>query len=190
MDKNHINDLWHAVQAEADEVAFRQCFDYFYIRLVRFALTYVTTQEEAEELVSDIFVKLWNKKDMLDTIQDITSYLYAAVRNQCLNHLKKDSTRPPHISDNSIESFISGINNPSVDLEWKEIHARLERAIEGLPEQCRTVFILIREERFKYKEVAGILKISPRTVETHLNRAVRKLSKALYEFLNVTNIRK
>jgi RNA polymerase sigma-70 factor (ECF subfamily) len=71
------------------------------------------------------------------------------------------------------------LNDPSKELEWKEIYFRLNQAIDELPDQCRTVFKLIKEEGFRYKQVAEILNISPRTVETQLFRAIKKLDKVI-----------
>jgi RNA polymerase sigma-70 factor (ECF subfamily) len=74
---------------------------------------------------------------------------------------------------------IVNLNNPEREMEWKEIYARLNKAIDELPDQCRTVFKLIKEEGFRYKQVAEILGISPRTVETQLFRAIRKLDRVI-----------
>jgi RNA polymerase sigma-70 factor (ECF subfamily) len=71
------------------------------------------------------------------------------------------------------------MDDPERELEWKEIHFHITKAIDELPGQCRNVFKLIKEEGFRYKQVAEILNISPRTVETQLFRAIRKLDKAL-----------
>ena len=190
MNREYSNNLWYAVQCSADKVAFKRTFHFFYKKLVKFALNYVSTPEEAEELVSDIFVNLWNKKETLENIHDITAYLYVAVRNQCLNHLKKKPVLMAGIYDVNKKDKIKELRDPSSDLEWKEINVHLDHAIETLPEQCRTVFILIRQEQLKYKEVGALLNISPRTVETHLNRAVSKLSKALSEYLDLTHVQK
>ncbi len=81
-----------------------------------------------------------------------------------------------------MQGELINLHDPGAAMEWKEIHFRLNQAIDELPDQCRTVFRLIREEGFRYKQVAEILGISPRTVETQLFRAIKKLDKVIEGF--------
>ncbi|RYG05341.1 MAG: sigma-70 family RNA polymerase sigma factor, partial [Chitinophagaceae bacterium] len=83
------------------------------------------------------------------------------------------------LNDGDDQARVINANDPAKELEWKEIAFELEKAIETLPHQCRTVFRLIREDGLRYKQVAEILNVSPRTVETQLFRAVKKLDKIL-----------
>jgi RNA polymerase sigma-70 factor (ECF subfamily) len=79
------------------------------------------------------------------------------------------------VEDNEGASGLINRNDPEQELEWKEISFQLNQAIDNLPDQCRTIFKLVKEDGFRYKEVAEILGISPRTVETQLFRAIKKL---------------
>lgn len=183
MDKQYLNDLWSFACRDNDEVSFKQLFTYFFLRLVRFSMIFVRTKEEAEEVVSDVFIKLWNYKDQDHKIEDIASYLYTATRNQSINNNKRHSSR--YLSEilDINEDFVIENNDPEKDMEWKEIYSHLEQAINSLPPQCQAVFRLIREDGIRYKEAAAILNISPRTVETYLERAIHKLSASLSDYM-------
>jgi RNA polymerase sigma-70 factor (ECF subfamily) len=105
----------------------------------------------------------------------LSTYLFVAVKNYSLNYLKQYSHLHVSVEQTDGSSALINRNDPEQELEWKEISFQLNQAIDNLPDQCRTVFKLIKEDGFRYKEVAEILGISPRTVETQLFRALKKL---------------
>ena len=169
--------------AKGDQRSFEDIYRLFFIRLFNFALLYVHKKEIAEEVVNDVMMKVWNKKEALPGIQNLETYLFVAVRNQSLNYQSKYSALHVALEPENGRGEIINLNDPEKELEWKEIHFRLNQAIDQLPAQCRTVFKLIKEEGFKYKQVAEILNISPRTVETQLFRAIKKLDKVIELYL-------
>jgi len=146
-------------------------------------MMYVHRNEAAEEIVSDVFVKCWlNRKNLAD-IQSLDTYLFVAVKNQSLNYIKKYShIHLVQIEDTNELKFVNTFN-PQEEFEKKELLFKMEQSIEALPQQCRIIFRLIKEDGLKYKEVAEILDISPRTVQTQLFRAVKKLSVSLSDYL-------
>lgn len=161
---------------QSSQRAFEDLYRLFFPRLYNFSMLYVHKKEVAEEIVNDVMVKIWAKRGTLNGIDNLETYLFVAVRNHSLNYLQKYSHYHVTIgSERGLADAVS-ISDPSKVLEWKEINLKLVLAIEQLPEQCRTVFRLIKEEGFKYKQVAEILNISPRTVETQLFRAIKKLN--------------
>lgn len=161
--------------AGGNQQAFSSLFRLLYPRLLSFALQYVHVKETAEEITSDVFVKLWNRKEYLDEINNLSTYLFVSVKNLSLNYLKRYSHLHVAIENNEENANLVNIDDPEHQLEWKEMSFQLTQAIDSLPDQCRTVFKLIKEDGFRYKEVAEILGISPRTVETQLFRAMKKL---------------
>ncbi|MDF2188369.1 RNA polymerase sigma-70 factor [Paraflavitalea sp. CAU 1676] len=173
-DDLHIRTLQTQI-ASSNQAAFASLFRLFYPRLHSFSLQYVHVHEVAEEITNDVFVKLWNRRADLLQIQNLSTYLFVAVKNYSLNYLKQYSHIHVVIEDQEGAAGLINRNNPAQELEWKEICFELNQAIEQLPDQCRTVFKLVKEEGFKYKEVAEILGLSPRTVETQLFRALKKL---------------
>jgi RNA polymerase sigma-70 factor (family 1) len=167
---------------KSNQRAFEDLYRLFFSRLFNFSMLYVHTKEAAEEIVNDIMIKVWNKRDDISSIENLETYLFVAVRNHSLNYLQKYSHYHIAIEPESGMAEVVNIHNPEKELEWKEINSKLHMAVEQLPDQCRTVFKLIKEEGFKYKQVAEILGLSPRTIETQLFRAIKKLSAVLKDY--------
>jgi RNA polymerase sigma-70 factor (ECF subfamily) len=145
---------------------------------------YVHSREAAEEIVSDVFVKIWNRRAELEKITNLEVYLFVAVKNHSLNYLDQYSSL--RISPINEETGIAELTNsvdPEKTMEWKEILFRMDQEVSRLPDQCRRIFKLIKEEGFKYKDVAEILNISPRTVETQLFRAMKRLNEVIGPYM-------
>lgn len=171
--------LWHSICVNDDVKAFESFYYLLYDALVRFSTMYIHQREAAEEIVTDVFVKSWLNRNSLQDLERPDTYLFVAVKNQSLNYLKKYSS--VHVVSLDNESGVTLIDtaNPQTQLEKKELNFQLDEAINSLPQQCRIIFRLIKEDGLKYKEVAEILNISPRTVQTQLFRAMQKLSLCL-----------
>ncbi|ATP56690.1 RNA polymerase sigma-70 factor [Pedobacter ginsengisoli] len=167
---------------EDDVKSFEALYYALFNKLFKFCCYYVTQKEIAEDIISEIFVKCWeNRKVNLHVINPET-YLFVAVRNQSLKYLKKSSEIHITELEMSGEYPFSDNNNPQKELERKELHIKLDNAIEKLPLQAKMVFRLIKENGLRYKEVAEILNISPRTVQTQLFRAIDKLRATLLTY--------
>ncbi|MBS1564824.1 MAG: RNA polymerase sigma-70 factor [Bacteroidetes bacterium] len=169
--------------ANANQKAFEGLYRLFFARLFNFSVLYVSKKEVAEEIVNDVMIKIWKNRDTLGAILDLETYLFVSVRNASLNYLSQYSRYQVVLEPDSDRAEMVTPEDPERALEWKEIYFHLNKAIDELPEQCRTVFRLIKEEGFRYKQVAEILNISPRTVETQLYRAIKKLDKVLETWL-------
>ena len=176
--------------AAGNQHSFEDLYRLFFARLFNFALLFVHKKEIAEETVNDVMMKVWNKRRDLLEIKNLETYLFVAVRNQSLNYLSQYSHYHITLEHDNERGEIINLNDPEKELEWKEIYFRLNQAIDKLPEQCRTVFKLVKEEGFRYKQVAEILNISPRTVETQLFRAIKKLNKVLDIYLDQSPTKK
>lgn len=183
-DKVYLNTLWQNVSANGDQRSFEELFHSCYQRLVRFAVEYVQSHESAEEIVSDIFLKLWAGRETYRDVQNIETYLFTAVRNQSLNYLRKFSALRVVSTDQPEQFGIARSHDPYKASEWKELLARLDAAVELLPPKRRKIFRLVREEGFRPREVAEIMNISPRTVETQLFKAVKTLHAVLRPYLS------
>jgi RNA polymerase sigma-70 factor (ECF subfamily) len=182
-DKTYLNTLWQRISTESDQRSFEELFHHCYQRLVRFAMEYVQSRESAEEIVSDIFLKLWAGRETYRDVLNIEKYLFTAVRNQSLNYLRKFSAFRVVSTDSPEQFNIAHIHDPYKASEWKELLSRLDNAVELLPPKRRKIFRLVREEGFKPREVAEIMNISPRTVETQLFKAVKTLHAVLQPYL-------
>ncbi|HEU4470797.1 MAG TPA: RNA polymerase sigma-70 factor [Flavisolibacter sp.] len=167
--------LFQRIGSESDESAFAELFRDQYAKLFRFSLQYVESPEAAEEIVSDIFFKLWRYRIHLHTVNNPESYLFIGVKNQSLNYIKQYSRYKITSAEDLIQQLAS-TDSPPQKVELKELRLRLEQTVNELPEQCRTIFRLVKEEGVKPQQVAKILNISIRTVETQLYRAMKRLS--------------
>lgn len=184
IDKTYLNTLWQRVSQDNDQRSFEELFHLCYQRLVRFAVEYVHSHESAEEIVSDIFLRLWAGRNTHQDILHIEKYLFTAVRNQSLNYLRKFSTYRVVTTDNPEQLNIACSHDPYKASEWKELLSRLDEAVEMLPPKRRKIFRLIREDGFKPREVAEIMNLSHRTVETQLFKAVKTLHIVLQPYLS------
>jgi RNA polymerase sigma-70 factor (family 1) len=183
-DKMHLSTLWQNICQQDDQKSFEALFHLCYQRLVRFSMEYVHSHQVAEEIVSDLFLKLWTGRQSFREVVHIEKYLFTAIRNQSLNHMRKYSAyRVISTEDSGEEHGIIHSFDPSHATEWKELLARLDEAIEMLPPGRRQIFRLIKEEGFKPREVAEILNLSHRTVETQLFKAVKQLHITLQPYL-------
>ncbi len=180
----HIIALLENICKNDNQQSFEELFKLFYPRLLNFCIQYVKHKEPAEEIVSEVFVTCWINRESLSQIQNPETYLFIAVRNRSLNYLKHFSKyRVTYLEEIGVNNLINSWD-PAQEMERKELLFKMDQAIESLPLQCRIIFRLIKEDGLKYKEVAEILNLSPRTVETQLVRALKKLDKILSPHFN------
>lgn len=166
--------------AGGDETAFTQLYLHFGKKLILFGVSLVRSREIAEELVEDVFVKLWAQRRTITKIDNITVYLYVSVKNQALNKLSQKAseliTAPFDYLDTTLDEFAA---DPYDLMITSEMMARMQQVIETLPPRCKMIFKLIREDGLKYKEVAEILNISVNTIDAQMAIAVKKICTAL-----------
>jgi len=170
---------------ERDEKIFEQVFKTHFKNLHAYAYTIVRDEMLAEELVQNIFYKLWERPEKLSISGSIAAYLYRAVYNESLNHLKHMKVRSKYQS-HAMHEMKSQSDSASKKIVLKELEAKLQRALHELPEQCRTIFQLSRFEELKYREIAERLDISPKTVENQMGKALKILRMKLIDFLPLT----
>jgi RNA polymerase sigma-70 factor (ECF subfamily) len=174
--KPDTSGLWKQICFNDDLNAFELLFHTLNNKLIKFCILYIHQKEPAEEIVSDLFIKCWENRKNLTEIINPETYLFVAVKNQSLNYIKKySSIHLVHIESSDKIEFINAYD-PEKELERKELHFLLQQAISTLPQQACIIFKLIKEDGMRYKDVAEIMNISPRTVQTQLFRAIKKLS--------------
>ena len=178
-----IVELSLSVAERDDQTAFRKLFTHFYPGLFSFALAYVKDRQEAEEIAEDVFVRLWENRKMLPAIRNLTYYLYVATKNASLNSLRKKK-RSLELSMEEVGEDIAGLERtPEMTLISEEILQKIEAVIKELPPKSQLIFRLIKEEGLKYKEVAELLNISVKTVETQMSLSLSKITKGLQHLL-------
>jgi len=168
--------------AKKDESAFEQVFKTYFKNLHAYAFTIVRDETEAEEIVQQVFFKMWERADNLSFSGSIASYLYRAVYNESLNHIKHLKVKTKHRLH-----VAYSMKNPSETAPEKasdkELRIKLREALSELPEQCSIIFQLSRFEELKYREIADKLDISVKTVENQMGKALKLLRIKLAEFL-------
>ncbi|MDD5570312.1 MAG: RNA polymerase sigma-70 factor [Bacteroidales bacterium] len=148
-----------------------------------FAVTYVKDYETAKELVQDSFITLWEKRDTIDLSKPVKTYLTTTIRNRCLNYLRDNKKFNNNIID--IESLQIEAEHADNKLGEKELRGRINDAIGELPEKCREIFVLSRYENMKYQQIADMLQISIKTVETQMSKALQHMRERLADYINV-----
>ena len=165
-----------------DLTAFEMLFRTYYQPLCNYAFTFVQDRDEAEEIVQSTFLNIWEKRESLSIHTGIKPYLYAMVRNACLNVLKHEKIKQQHatmemaVAERSVESVARTIMA-------SELETKIYRAMDQLPEQCRLIFKLSRFEELKYAEIAQQLHISIKTVENQMGKALRIMREQLKDYL-------
>jgi RNA polymerase sigma-70 factor (ECF subfamily) len=175
------SDLIHQLQMR-DEAAFEQAFKDNYKSLHAYAFTMLRDHAVAEEMVQNVFYKLWDRSESLSITGSVRAYLYRAVHNESLNYLKHLKVRSEH------QLYVShrmneGTDSASKKIQLKELEEKLQKALNDLPEQCRTIFQMSRFEELRYREIADQLNISVKTVENQMGKALKILRTKLVDFL-------
>jgi RNA polymerase sigma-70 factor (family 1) len=164
------------------ERAFEELFRGYYPRLSRYAFSLLKDLDEAEEVVQNMFLNIWEKKEGLEITLSLKSYLYRAVHNFCLNRIKHLQVRDAH-KDYTVYAYSEGEDSLNEVLNGHELEIQIENAVRKLPEQCQLVFRMSRFEELKYQEIADRLSISVKTVENQIGKALKILRSELAEYL-------
>lgn len=178
--------LKEVVAGERD--AFRSFYDLTYSMVYRFIHYFLPNRADCEEVVSDVFFIFWKERKSLMEIRDLKAWLYIISRNEAYRYLRqKEKNSNISIDDMQVELLIEkrDVEGEMIEEEMLETY---NNAVSELPERCKLIFLMIREERLKHKEVARILSITEGTVEQQMNIAIRKIVsivKKHYPFLTV-----
>lgn len=162
-----------------DETKFKELLDLYFVRLKRFAISFLKEDELAEEVVMDVFLKLWEKRDKLDSIDNLTTYLFVSVRNTCHNFLRQEKKRFTDSLDNAEVELARYEATPEDDLISEEMLEKLNNIVDDLPPKCKMVFKMLREEGLSRKETAKVLGISANTVDNQVAIAIKRIGEGL-----------
>ncbi|MGM5470027.1 RNA polymerase sigma-70 factor [Flavobacteriaceae bacterium LMO-SS05] len=178
------NDLFITLIKEKSAVGFQLLFTLYRAKLLHFAYGYVSNKEDAEEIVQDVFIKLWKQEDIHT---NFNGYIYKVTRNACLDYLRKKKLTL-NIENNTVQieaaiNYAALADEQSSLLIENELEQAILKAIDQLPEKCKNVFILSKIEGFKHKDISKALNIRPKTVENHMTRALKFMRVSLKDFL-------
>ena len=178
-----IREMQERIAFYEDMKAYNQLFELLSGGLFRFTYSLVKSNEVAEEIVSDVFIKLWQIRDRLPEIENLKVYLYTIAKNFSLNYLTKHyKNTVVSLDELDVETVIE-FNGPAEMCISADLIQQIRRIIGQLPPQCRLIFQLVKEDGLKYKEVAAVLEISPLTVRNQLAIAIRKIGETLPAYL-------
>lgn len=160
-----------------DEKALGTLYGLYSRRLLHFATLITHSPELSEEVVEDVFVKLWAQKQKAAQIDNLAVYLYVAVKNTALNAISRKARELMHapFDDLGVEIRLGAGSDPHNLLVTSELLQRMQQAVNTLPPRCRMIFKLVREDGLRHREVAEVLNISIHTVDAQMAIAIKKI---------------
>jgi RNA polymerase sigma-70 factor (ECF subfamily) len=165
-----------SLHSVSDSTEFDQLFRLHYKFMCNVANKILQDRQAAEDVVQEVFAKLWTKKTEIPELQSGKNFLFRVTINATLDHLEKNK-RIIRLDPNT---HIGGsVNETEEKLELKELEAKISRSLDALSPKCRAVFILSRYEGMKYREIADHLDISVKTVENHMGKALAHMREKL-----------
>ncbi|MDD4921894.1 MAG: RNA polymerase sigma-70 factor [Bacteroidales bacterium] len=173
-----------------NNTSFEDLYVLYYSRMKRFAKEYVLLEEDAENIVHDVFTDLWERWDVLSSHNNLFAFLFLSLKNKCIDFLRHKAT-VQKVESATIEEYQLALRVNYYSLESfdqnlfteKDIETIINKALDHLPEQCRKIFVKNKIEGKKQKEIAEELNISVNTVENQMAIAYKKLRKELKDLL-------
>nr|WP_294872319.1 RNA polymerase sigma-70 factor [uncultured Pedobacter sp.] len=173
-----------ALLHQYDDKAFEQMFKAHYKELHSYANVMLRDEDTAEEIVQSMFLKFWEKRELLNVQTSIKAYLYKCVYNDSLNYLKHQKVKTKY-QDFATYTMNDHHEAASSRIELTELQFKLQEALNELPEHCRTIFQMSRFEELKYREIAEQLDLSIKTVENQMGKALKILRLKLADFITL-----
>ena len=165
---------------QGDIEQFESLFRSSYVSLVRYSKTLIKDHDTAEEIVQDLFFRLWQDKEKLKIESSLNGYLFRSVHNRCLHFIEHNRVVDRYAEEMSYRQPEKQ-ESPSDILQYSELQARIAKILERLPERCGQIFYMSRFEGLKYSEIAEKLSVSVKTVESNMGRALKEFRKELTE---------
>ncbi len=158
------------------KAAFRELFEMYGAQIFNFSLSYLKNESDAEDLLQDVFLKVWEKRKTLDSSQNIKAYIFKIAVNTIYDFIRRKNIENAY-TDYVRLNYKADANDPWHALIFNEMLERLNKLVDQMPGQCRRVFHLSKKKGLTNDEIAQKLNISKRTVENHLYRALALLKK-------------
>lgn len=168
------------VVAHDDEAAYYKLFNQFYTPLCVYAFRYIRSMQTREDIVQDVFLKLWNDRKSIQITSSIRTYLIVATKNHCLNYIQRKELELTY--EQTLINEFSETSSDSELYSLSELQQMIDGAIAKLPEKYRLVFEMSRFQNLTYREIAEQQGISVKTVEAHMSKALSMLRSELKEY--------
>ncbi|EKA89237.1 MULTISPECIES: RNA polymerase sigma-70 factor [Bacteroides] len=167
--------------SQGNHIAFKTLFVRYYPKVRSFIMGLVKSESETEDLAQEVFLKLWTHRERFREVEVFGTYLYVLTKNTTFNYLRSRQNRQDDQRADSVEE--STDTTPYEELVAKDLQLLIDMVVENMPPQRQTIFRLNREAGFTNAEIAEKLQISKKTVENHLNLALKELKNALLLFI-------
>jgi RNA polymerase sigma-70 factor (family 1) len=180
--------LFLSIKEEEDPYAFRILVDKYCDALLKHCCTYIKRRDIAEEIVSDVFLALWEKKHRINIVSSLKSYLYTATRNHSIDYLRAQTKSVPYESIEDAldpDNTIGSISDFDARDKMTDFRQELEALLIVLPPKRRKIFVLYKDG-MKHKEIAEMLSLSEKTVRNNIERAVRQLKDSAISYGKVS----
>ena len=164
-----------------DQTSFKELYLLYAPKLFSFSLKYLSSHDEAEEIVQEVFIRIWEKRNNIDENQSFSSYIIQAAKHRIFNGFRKKVNEQAYL-DFLIHADKSSKNFTQLEVEYQEVKRKAENAIEAMPPKRQEIFRLSREAGLKNKEIAEKLQISIKTVENQMGQALKYLREELIEY--------
>lgn len=177
--------LLNRISVNSDKAAFSELFKRYHSKLVSFATCFLPHYGEAEDMVSDVFIRLLKNHKSLKDIENFEGYLYYSVKNQCLNQLKKNKRKDSLFTPLDMQDCKTGeYTQPLEQLLTSELRGKIAECVDRLPQKRRLVYKMIKDDGLSIKETANLLDIADKTVKKHLELAVREIRVEIQIYLS------
>jgi len=159
-----------------DESALTAIYKKYWQQLFLSAYNVLKDKQACEDVIQELFIKLWNSRDDIEIVVSLKAYLYASIRYEVYRQI-----RAGVVTSDVFDALANRLQSPATheNLEYKELVSQVNSVVETLPEKCREVYKLSREEYLTHKQIASRLNISTKTVENHLTKALKQLRTSL-----------
>ncbi|PSL44820.1 RNA polymerase sigma-70 factor (ECF subfamily) [Chitinophaga niastensis] len=178
-ENEQIKTLFERVCYENSIQAYNELYITLCSRLIHFSASIVSSYHLAEEIVSDVFMVFWQKRNQLSHVNNPVVYLYVSTKNLSLNTLQQQKRHRHHSLDTLDTEMLAIAPEAENGMVSAEVAQKIERAVRSLPARCQLIFRLIKQDRLSYREVSQLLEISTKTVDAQLTIAVKKISQAI-----------
>jgi len=171
---------WVAMVREGSEQAFERIFTVYYPKLCAFVAGYVGSSEAAREIVQDVFLRIWERRESWNVRVTLRAYLYQSVRNRALDHLRhRRTTRAVEVPLAPMHLDVATPGGIDDEVAYRQLVQDVRAAVQQLPERRQTAFVLHRQHGLSYAEIGQVMDVSPRTVEVHISKALQHLREVL-----------
>lgn len=182
--RNNNEQNWIDNIQQGDEEAFERLFKTFFYDLCRFAWRYVKSKAVAEELVQEVFADIWDNRKEWSPTRSLKLYLYQSVKHQALDYLKHEKVR-----DEYDPLWMDKRENPTINFQdsrrTQQLREAISKEIEALPSRSKMTYKLHRHDGLTYEEIAGVMDISVKTVESQMTRTLKRLRSRLSYLLSL-----